>query len=179
MADRIATVEHALNDVASVGQARAALAAANAELDRGFAMIPDLNFLTVPTEEEATNNLSIYRPMLAAELRLLAPSADDSPIDGATWARTRSEIERVYVEVAGIEGVTGAANAIDVGQILLDAITGAPHVIGQVIGDVAAGGGKAAGGLLGGLFAGAGIIGTLVIIVIVVLILRPTLKGVI
>lgn len=179
MADRIATVTRALNDVQSVGEARAALNAASAELDRGQGLISGLSSYSVPTPEEAQNTIALYRPLLAAELRLLAPSPDTSPVDPGTWQRTRDEITHVYVDVSGIEGVAGALAAIDVGQILVDAIAGAPKVLGLVVGDVLSGTGQAAGGLLGGVFKGAGFWGTLVLIVIAVLVLRPgrLLKG--
>lgn len=168
----VAKVARALNQVESAGQARAALTAAAAELERGEALVPGLSAWSTPDPGQAYDTLTLLRVAVDSERRSYGPQADDSPVDADTWARSRRQIERTYVEVSGIEGVVGAVAAIDVGQILLDAITNAPRVFGQAVGTVLNETGKAAGGLGAGFFSSLGIMGTLVLVVVLVVVLR-------
>jgi hypothetical protein len=168
-ADRMQTVARALNQVASVGQERAALTAARAELDRGAELASGLNSWTSPTVDQAYDTIALQRAALDAEARALSSSADDSPIDAINWPRVRRQIERSYVEVSGIEGAAGAVDAIDVGGILADAIADAPRVFGEAVGSALRGAGEVAGKAGAGALAGLGVLGVLVLVVVVVL----------
>jgi hypothetical protein len=169
------TVARALNGVQSAGQARAALAAAAAELERGNALVPGLSMWSTPNAGQAYTEIGIIRAELAGEARAYDSQSDDSPLDLDTWARSRRAIERTYVEVAGIEGVVGAVAAIDVGQILLDAVAGAPKVFGAAVGEVLGAAGSAAGKAGAGLLGGLGVVGVLVLVVVAVIVLRGRL----
>jgi hypothetical protein len=169
------TVARALNGVQSAGQARAAIAAAAAELERGNAMVPDLSAWGTPDPGQAYTEVGLIRAQLAGEGRAYDSQADDSPLDADTWARSRRAIERTYVEVAGIEGVVGAVAAIDTGQILLDAVANAPKVFGTAVGDVLGAAGSAAGKAGAGLLGGLGFVGVAVLVVVLVIVLRGRL----
>jgi hypothetical protein len=172
MAADMAAVARALDQVESAGQARAALSAASGELDRGVGLVPNLNGATVPDPGQAYADLATLRGAIDGEARLYSSQADDSPVDAATWARTRREIERTYIDVSGIEGVAGAVDAIDTSGIIVDAIAGAPKVLGQAIGDVVSTAGNVVGQAGAGFLSGLGVVGVLVLVVVAVLILR-------
>jgi hypothetical protein len=118
-------VAQALNAVASVGQERAALAAAAAELARGQGLTENLSTWSSPTPDEASANLAVWQAAIAGDTAN-ATGADADPVDPVAWAAVRQDITRSYVEVAGVEGVSGALASIDVAGILWDAITAAP-----------------------------------------------------
>lgn len=172
MAERIALVARELNKVASAGQARAAIAAAQGELERGTQEVPQLSAWSTPDPGEAYSTLTLLRGALAAELRGFSAQADDSQVDPQAWTRARRQVERAYVEVAGIDGVVGSVDRVDVIAILGDAIADAPRVFGQAVGEVAAGAGQIVGGAAGGILAGLGFMGVLVVAIIVVLLVR-------
>ena len=172
MADRITLVARELNRVKSAGEARAALNAARAEVDRGLALAPRLSRWSSPTPQQAQDTLIMLRGALAAELRLIEAMAATSGVDAATWARQRRQVERVYVEVAGIEGVLGELDRIDVASILGEAIRGAPKLVGKVLGEVTNEAGKAAGGLGGGILSGIGLAGIVLVAVVLVVVLK-------
>lgn len=132
MADRIADVARALNRVASAGQARAAVAAAQDELARGMSLATDLSIFTTPNPAQARDTLNIDLAALAGELRAMDPQADTDAVNPTGWARCRRFIERGYIDVSGIEGQLGAQAAIDVGAIIWDAVRDAPRVLGDV-----------------------------------------------
>src|SRR2546423_15616457 len=127
------SVARALNLVRSVGQERAAIGAAQAEIQRGMGEVGQLSSYSSPTPEQAEGNLAIYAAALDGELRALGSSADDSPVDDGTWARVRRDIERSYVEVAGVDGAIGALDSIDVGGNLLDVIQNAPRGVAHAV----------------------------------------------
>jgi len=155
VADRIALIARALNNVKSVGESIAALRAADAEITRGYALADELSRWSSPTPAQARDKLAVYRGAIAAEIRLISPMGASSLIPADTWAGARSFIERVYIDVAGIEGAAGVVLAIDVAEILGNAIRNAPKVFGKALGNVAGGVGETVGhvgaGFLGGL----------------------------
>lgn len=163
------TVARALNGVASVGQERAALAAARAELDRGAELVSGLSIYSSPTVDQAYDNVTLLRGAIDGEVRGLSASSDDSPIDVVSWPRVRRQIERCYVEVSGIEGAAGAVASIDVGGILADAIADAPRVFGAGVGTIVRTAGETVGQAGAGVLGGLGVIGVVVLVVVVVL----------
>ena len=175
------SVARALNLVRSVGQERAAIGAAQAEIQRGMGEVGQLSSYSSPTPEQAEGNLAIYAAALDGELRALGSSADDSPVDDGTWARVRRDIERSYVEVAGVDGVIGALDSIDVGGILLDAIKNAPGVFAEAVGEAAGtvlkAAGQAAGKGVGGIFSGLGLVGTVVLVLVLLVVLGVHFTG--
>jgi hypothetical protein len=178
MADRIVAVSRALNDVGSVGQARAAIAAAQNELDVGLELAPTLSLFSTPDPDEAIGEINILRAALAGEIFAMGSMADDQHVDAATWDRARRQIERTYVEVSGIEGTSGAVARIRVGEILADAIANAPRVFAEAVGETVAGAGRIVGSAGGGLLSGLGFVGVLVVIIVAALVLRPKFGGV-
>jgi hypothetical protein len=177
MAERIALITRELNKVASAGQARAAITAALGELDRGVQMAPELSAWSTPDPGQAYNNLALIRAALEGERRGFSAQADDSQVDPQAWARARRQVERAYNEVAGIDGVVGSLDRVDVIAILGDAIADAPRVLGQAVGEVAAGAGQVVGSAAGGILSGLGLVGMLVLAVVAFLALRS--KGVV
>lgn len=163
MADRMQLVARELNRVQSVGEARAAIAAAEGELRVGYAAARGLSAFSVPSPEEASANLATLKGALAGELRTMSHRAAQDPVDPTSWPRTRRQIERTYIEVAGIEGTAGAVSRINVAGILGDAILGAPKVFGRAVGDVVGEVGSAAGSLGGGFLGGLGMPGILLL----------------
>jgi hypothetical protein len=172
MADRMTLVARELNKVASAGQARAAIQAAQGELARGTEEVPNLSAWTVPTPSEAYDNLTLLRGALDAELRGFGSQADDSQVDPQSWERARRQVERSYIEVSGIDGVVGSLDRVDVIAILGDAIADAPRVFGQAAGAVVAGAGQVVGSAGAGILSGLGLVGILVVGVVVFLALR-------
>lgn len=172
MADRIALVSRELNRVASAGQARAAIGAARRELDRGLAMVPDLSAWSTPDPGEAYSNLALLRAAIDGEDRGLAAQAAGSPVDPQAWQRARRQIERVYVDVSGLDGVVGQVDRVDVIAILGDAIADAPRVFGETVGQVVGEAGKVAGQAGAGLLSGLGFVGVFVLVVVVVVLIK-------
>lgn len=160
----VAQLARALNGVRSVGQARAALAATLDEVARGEDLAGQLGIWTTPDPDEARTTMAIDGAQVTSELRQLAGREDTSPVDPSEWARQRRAVERVYVDVSGIEGVTGAFAAVSFADILLDAIARAPGLIGEYARKAAAAAAPAAWGL-----------GTLLVLVLVlVLVVRAS-----
>jgi hypothetical protein len=172
MAAEIATLARTLNLVESVGQAKAALRAGLAEAEYGVLISEDLSWLSSPTTDEAKSTLAIDQAQLSGELGLLGSFDDGSPVDPTTWARQRRAVERVYIDVSGIEGVTGALRRVSFIDTLGQAIADAPRVFGEAAGKVLEGAGQAVGGLGSGFFSGLGVLGTLVLIAILLVALR-------
>ena len=150
MPDVIALVSRQLNDVQSVGEARAAIESAQARLEYGLSMISALSRWTSPSPSEWQDTLIILQGALNGEAAGLSASAPDSAIDPTTWARVRRQVERSYIEVSGVEGQAGATANVDVVQILGDAIANAPKVflgaVGEGVGEVLKTAGEAAAG---------------------------------
>jgi hypothetical protein len=173
---RMTQVARSLNAVASVGEERAALASARATLDYGGQLVPSLSRWASPTPDEASNDLATLRGAIDGEDRLLSSMADTQPLDPDSWARARRQIERAYIDVAGIEGAAGAAADVDVVAILGDAVANAPKVFLGVVGDVAGTvlntAGQAAGAAGKGFFGALGVPGVIALIVIALLVLR-------
>jgi len=180
MAD-IALVARQLNQVSSVGEERAAILAAQADVARGLDLAWQLSTFSSPTPAEASDTLNLLNVALAGEYSALDSSAANSPVDPSNWARARRQVERAYVEVSGIEGAAGAQSNIDVAQILGDAIVAAPKVflgaVGSAAGEVLNTAGQAAAAGAGGFFSGLGLAGSIVLLVLVVVVLR--VKGVV
>jgi hypothetical protein len=130
-------VARALNDVKSVGQARAALAAAQDEVDRGFELAGQLSMFSTPDPTEARSTLNIVKAALAGERSAMNSQDDSDAVNPTGWERARRQVERAYIEVSGIEGVASVVGSIDVVQILIDAIADAPRVLGEAAGWVA------------------------------------------
>ncbi len=172
MAADVADLARTLNLVQSVGQAKAALRAGLDEADYGTTLAERLSWLSSPTTDEAQSTLAIERAQLTGELNTLASFDDGSTVDPTTWERQRRAVERVYIDVSGIEGVTGALRAVSFADILGQAIADAPRVFGEAAGGVLQGVGRAAGELGGGFFAGLGVLGTLVLIAVLLVALR-------
>lgn len=172
MAEVIAELARTLNLVQSVGQAKAALRIGSSHVDYGMVLAEGLSFLSSPTTSEAQSTLAIDQAQISGELRALDGFDEGSPVDPTTWERQRRAIERVYVDVSGIEGVTGALDRVSFIEQLGAAIADAPRVFGQAAGEVLEGAGRAAGQLGGGFFAGLGVLGTLVLIFILLVALR-------
>lgn len=168
----IAELARTLNLVQSVGQAKAALRIGIAEADYGTGITHHLSWLSSPTEDEANTSLAIDRSQLQGEANLLANLEDGSPVDPTMWERQRRAVERVFVDVSGIEGVTGALRQVSFIDILGQAIADAPRVFGQAAGEVLQGAGRAAGSLGSGFFSGLGVLGTLVLIFVLLVALR-------
>ena len=162
----------ALNEVRSIGQARAALRAADEAIDIGLRAADGLSPFSVPTPEGAKAHLNVLRAALKGEHNLIAPMAADSPVDPTQWPRTRRFIERVYHELAGIEGVLGSLASMDLGQILLDSVLAAPRVFGEAIGQGLNTVGRAAGTVGGGLLGGLGPWGVVLLGVLVFLAIK-------
>jgi hypothetical protein len=155
----VAQLSRALNAVRSVGQSRAALAAALDQVARGNDLAEQLSVFSTPDPDEARTTMAIDAGQVTAELRLLEGREDTSPVDPTEWARQRRAIERVFVDVSGIEGVTGALAQISFAQILADAIAAAPGLIAEYAGKAAAAVAPAAFGL-----------GTLLVLALLVLV---------
>lgn len=174
MADKIALVTRLLSDVESAGEARAAIASAQRELEFGRSLVGSISRWASPTPDEASDNLTLLRGALDAELRGFGSQADDSQVDPQAWARAQRQIIRVYVDVSGIEGVATASIRTDtqVTDILAEAIADAPRVFGQAIGAAAAEAGKVAGAAGGGLLSGLGFVGVLVLVLVMVVLLK-------
>lgn len=151
MAD-IGEISRALNDVESVGQARAALSLARAELATGGGLADNLSWLSSPTETEARADLAIRDGGLAGEMRLLDPFDSGDAVPAAMWTRERRQVEGAYITVQGIAGVVGALGTVSLADELARAIEDAPRLIGGVasgLGDLA---GAPIAGILRGLF---------------------------
>jgi hypothetical protein len=174
VADIIALVVRELNAVESAGQARAAIASAEQHIDYGVGVSRSLSTFSTPSPEEAQNTLAILRGALEGELRTFGSQADDSPVDPQSWARASRDVQRVYVEVSGIEGAAGASLAAQeqAPQILADAIADAPRVFARGVGEVVSGVGQVAGQVGAGFLSGLGLTGVLVLIVVAALVLR-------
>ena len=175
MADRLQDIERALNQVESVGQAVAAVRAAQDEIERGRAVAADVTGLSITdfipffdgsagiARQQLSSyleSLTIAHSQLAAEARNLAGQAQTGPVAQAQWGRVHRAISGVYGDVYAIEGVAGVHAAIDPGAILSSAIKDAPRVFGQALGVVAkeVGEGAAQGGK--GFFSGLGLVGS-------------------
>lgn len=172
MADRIALVARELNKVASAGQARAAISAARTELARGLELAPQLSPFSTPDPGEAYQTLTMLRAALDSEDRGLSAQAADSAVDAQAWQRARRQVERVYVEVSGLDGVVGQVDRVDVLSILGNAIADAPRVFGEGVGEVLQGAGNVVGQAGAGILSGLGIVGVVVVIVVVVLLVK-------
>lgn len=172
MAADIAQLARTLNLVESVGQARAAIHMGSLEADYGTTLAERLSWLSSPTTDEAQSTMAIDKAQLSGELRTLDGFDEGSPVDPVSWARQRRAVERVYIDVSGIEGVTGALRQVSFVDILGQAIADAPRVFGQAAGEVLQGAGRAAGSLGSGFFSGLGVLGTLVLIAILLVALR-------
>jgi hypothetical protein len=172
VADRIALVARELNKVASAGQARAAISAARTELARGLALAPQLSPFSTPDPGEAYQTLAVLRTALDTEDRGLSAQAADSPVDAQAWSRARREVERVYIEVSGLDGVVGQLDRVDVISILANAIADAPRVFGEGVGQVVAGAGEVVGSAGAGILSGLGVVGVVVLVVVVVVLIK-------
>jgi hypothetical protein len=171
MTDLITQVARTLNDVRSVGQARAALRAALRWIEIGIDASAGLSPFAVPTPDQARTNLAILRGAISGELGAIQSMDDTGSVDPANWARARRQIERVYAEVYAIEGVLGSLGNVDLWGILGDAIRGAPRIVGTAIGEVADAAGDTAGRLGGGILGGLGVPGLLLLALVLILVI--------
>ncbi len=128
----IAAISRALNRVASVGQARAAVYAAQDELARGMDVAADLSVFAVPSTSQARDTLNLDLAALAGETRAMSAQAPTDPVSPLAWPRCRRFVERAYIDVSGIEGVVGAQVDLDLAGVLWDAIRDAPRILGDV-----------------------------------------------
>jgi hypothetical protein len=172
MADPLALVARELNQVSSVGEEHAAIQSALARISYGLSIAGYLSTWSSPTPQQATDTLLILQSALEGEARAASSSADDAPVDPASWARTRRDIERAYVEVSGVEGAAGVQTAIDPVAILADAIANAPRVFAEGLGGAVRTVGEIAGDAGGGFLGGLGVMGALVLALVAVIVLR-------
>jgi len=169
MADPIQDLARELKAVKSVGQAREAgraalkyLADARGRVESGDG----------PYQGKAAYR-DIDAPAAAIQRSLDAlPSDGQKPVDARLWATLSMDIQRGWINVAGIEGGAGARVTFREGlSILADAIADAPRVFvqtaGKIVGTTLNEAGKAAGGAVGGILGGIGLPGLVLIAVVV------------
>lgn len=175
MADVIQDVARELNRVKTVGEARAAAGAALRYV--GGQTYPALELV-----DNGTLAKSLRRQLDAARVGVETayarlPSVSNWNVDDATWKPTRTAIERLYIEAAGVHGAAGYKPTAPFSAYFADSTKAVTKVVGETVASVANVAGQAAGGLTGGLLGGLGLQGIVLIAAGVFVYMRFFRKG--
>ena len=146
------SVEKALNEVTSAGQARAAIGEALSALGRTY---PLLSKLTSERAGVGRRALDLSRGELEAWYRDIKSMSHTAPYK-ETFSAKRKLITRAYVEIAGVEGEAHHQPQISNWEILTASIREAPGVFAEGAGAVLGAAGQATGSAAGGSSRGLG-----------------------
>lgn len=153
-----------LNRVKSVGQARAAVGGILKVASATYPIVPKIG--NAALRDSSRKALDTARATVEGWYPKLGTSLT-SPVDAGIWASTRKAIERLNVEIAGIEGAASYKPQTSNLTILSDAISEAPGVFAKqaakVVNIATKAAGDVASGALSGVFGGLGVWGLVLI----------------
>jgi len=161
----IQDIARGFNAVKTVAQARIAIGETLNALGRAY-QLPGIT-------SAQRGTLDGVRAKAEAWFRVLRSDTDHAPV--TNWRDIRRDLERAYIEIAGVGGTIEARRTVSLGDELLTSTRDVAQGIGRGVGAVATTVGDTAGTLIGGLLSGLGPVVVVVLAIVVFVYFRGKL----